>query len=80
MSDVEYKPFRLYHFETCIKVFCREFDKEAKSRISSCFGVRYVTFTLLYGDFCACHHGMVLTQVADGGTASNMEGNCEYIE
>jgi len=33
MSDVEYKPFRLYHFETRIKVFCREFDKEAKNGI-----------------------------------------------
>jgi len=51
MSDVEYKPFRLYHFETLIKVFCREFDKEAKNRISSCVGVRYVTFSLLYGDW-----------------------------
>jgi len=27
-----------------------------------------------------CHHGMASPQVADGGTASNMEGNCEYIE
>ena len=50
MSDVEYKPFRLYHFETRIKVFCREFDKETKNRISSCVGFRYVTFSLLYGD------------------------------
>jgi hypothetical protein len=24
-----------------------------------------------------CHHGMALPQVADGGTASNMEGSCE---
>jgi hypothetical protein len=23
---------------------------------------------------------MALTQVADGGTASNVEGSCEYIE
>ena len=28
----------------------------------------------------ACHHGMARPQVADGGTASNMEGSCEYIE
>jgi hypothetical protein len=27
-----------------------------------------------------CHHGMALPQVADGGTASDMEGSCEYIE
>ena len=27
-----------------------------------------------------CHHGMARPQVADGGTASNMEGGCEYIE
>jgi len=26
------------------------------------------------------HHGMVHPQVADGGTASNMEGSCEYIK
>jgi hypothetical protein len=26
------------------------------------------------------HHGMARPQVADGGTASNMEGSCEYIE
>jgi hypothetical protein len=24
-----------------------------------------------------CHHGMALPQVADGGTASYMEGSCE---
>ena len=24
-----------------------------------------------------CHHGMTHPQVADGGTASNMEGRCE---
>jgi hypothetical protein len=27
-----------------------------------------------------CHHGMVRPQIADGGTASDMEGSCEYIE
>ena len=27
-----------------------------------------------------CHHGVGRPQVADGGTASNMEGSCEYIE
>jgi len=26
------------------------------------------------------HHGMARPQVVDGGTASNMEGSCEYIE
>ena len=29
---------------------------------------------------CPCHHGMAHPQVADGGTASDMEGSCEYIE
>jgi len=28
----------------------------------------------------ACYHGMARPQVVDGGTASNMEGSCEYIE
>jgi len=27
-----------------------------------------------------CHHGMARPQVAEGGTASNMEGSGEYIE
>jgi hypothetical protein len=27
-----------------------------------------------------CHHGMARPQVVDGGTASNMDGSCEYIE
>jgi len=26
------------------------------------------------------HHGMALTQVADRGTVSDMEGSCEYME
>jgi hypothetical protein len=26
------------------------------------------------------HHGTAFPQVADGGTASNIEGSCEYIE
>ena len=27
-----------------------------------------------------CHHGMARPQVADGGTASSMEGSREYIQ
>jgi len=27
-----------------------------------------------------CHHGMARPQVADRGTAPDMEGSCEYIE
>jgi len=27
-----------------------------------------------------CHHGVARPLVADGGTASNMEVICEYIE
>ena len=27
-----------------------------------------------------CQHGMARPHVADRGTASNMEGSCEYIE
>jgi len=29
---------------------------------------------------CPCHDGMALPPVADGGTASDMEGSCEYIK
>jgi len=28
-------------------------------------------------DVGSCHHGMARPQVADGGTACNMEGSCE---
>jgi hypothetical protein len=27
-----------------------------------------------------CHHDVARPQVADGGTASNIEGSCEYIK
>jgi hypothetical protein len=27
-----------------------------------------------------CHHGMARPQVAGGGSASNIKGNCEYIK
>ena len=27
-----------------------------------------------------CHHSMARPQVAGGGTASDMQGSCEYIE
>jgi len=30
--------------------------------------------------FLNCHHVTARHQVADGGTASNMVGSCEYIE
>ena len=30
--------------------------------------------------FFPSHHGMARPRVADGGTASNKEGSCEYIE
>ena len=42
-----------------------------------------MTFQILYDCYpCAvgpCHHGMARPQVADGGTASDTEGSCEYI-
>jgi len=28
----------------------------------------------------ACHHGIARPQVVDGGTASDKESSCEYIE
>ena len=27
-----------------------------------------------------CHHGMARPQVADGGTAANVESSCEYTK
>ena len=38
-------------------------------------------FLVVYGfvpcEVGPCHHGMARPQVADGGTASDMEGSCE---
>jgi hypothetical protein len=39
----------------------------------------YLNMTLSH-DKWVRHHGMACTQVADGGTASNMEGSFKYIE
>jgi len=35
---------------------------------------------MFYHDTWVRHHGMAHPQVVDGGTASNMEGSCKYIE
>jgi len=42
----------------------------------------YCLFYLHFNIFSAmyvvpCHHGMSRSRIADGGTASNMEGSCE---
>ena len=34
----------------------------------------YILHTVFVGP---CHHGMARPQVADGGTASDMEGSCK---
>ena len=39
--------------------------------------VKWLGCTVLVGP---CHHGMARPQVADRGTASDKEGNCEKIE
>jgi hypothetical protein len=39
------------------------------------FGDHMLTLSMNVGP---CHHGMARPQVADGGTASYMEGSCEY--
>ena len=46
---------------------------------SNVFLLSWVLFilTVFVGPF---HHGMARRQVADGRTASDMEGSCEYIE
>ena len=36
--------------------------------------VKWITYAMNVGP---CHHGMARPRVADGGTASNMEGSCE---
>ena len=44
----------------------------------SCTCVSF-TFTYVYVSMNVgpCHHGMARPRVADGGTATNMEGTCE---
>jgi hypothetical protein len=37
-------------------------------------------FQLCTAQVGPCRHGITLPRVADGGTASNMEGSCGYIE
>ena len=37
----------------------------------------YIFYPVFVGP---CHHGMARPQVADGGTASGMEGSCEQTE
>jgi len=41
------------------------------------FSFHKISFPCFVGP---CHHGMARPQVADEGTASDMEGSCEYIE
>ena len=40
----------------------------------------YVTYYFKPREVGPCHHGMALPQVEDGGTASEMEGSCEYTK
>ena len=45
------------------------------------FHINILIFKLLYTiesmNVGSCHHGMARPRIADGGTASNMEGSCE---
>ena len=38
------------------------------------FHMKYISASVIVGP---CHKGMARPQVADGGTASDMEGSCE---
>jgi len=40
-------------------------------------GVSGAKHALIPCEMGPCHHGMARPQVADGGTASDMEGSCE---
>ena len=50
-------------------------------KILSCMRCTYHIIWLLMAKWTVfvgpCHHGMTRPQVADGGTASDMEGSCE---
>ena len=50
---------------------------QCKSQPPAWFILNIATVTVFVGP---CHHGMARPQVADGETASDMEGSCEYIE
>ena len=44
------------------------------------YGAHYLLFCHYVSAVGPCHHGVARTQVAGGGTATIMEGRCEYIE
>jgi hypothetical protein len=50
---------------------------ESILQISPAFKVPSMSASMIVGPY---HHAMARPQVADGGTACNMEGSCEYIE
>jgi len=42
--------------------------------------MHFIFFAYINTEVGPCHHDMVRPQVADGGTAPDKEGSCEYIE
>jgi hypothetical protein len=74
--------FRSHAVQTCrkVEVEFREFlNKALWKQLSEEHHIRRffpsVYRTAMYVG--PCHHGMARPQVADGGTASYMQGNCE---
>ena len=57
---------------------CKDFDELSCGSLHmyiDCFWLfLYMYSSVFVGP---CHHGMARPQVADGGTASDMEGSCE---
>jgi hypothetical protein len=45
-----------------------------------CYRTHFICLLPFVWETKPCHQGMARPRVADRGTASNMEGSCEYIE
>jgi len=63
-----YTPLRRGQKNSCFFLFCKGVISESGN------------FSGLSVNLSPWHDDMASPQVADGGTASNMEGSCEYID
>jgi hypothetical protein len=65
---------------TTFVVHCLQLKAEILSVLKNNCGHAYFNIMTLMTDVGPCHRGMARPQVEDGGTASDMEGSCEYIK
>jgi hypothetical protein len=86
MNDFQHKWYVGYHYYTYILTYSMEQSPSWKAnRFSVSPEIRRSLWNRIHKypplvPVGSCYHGMARLQVVDGGTASNMEGSCEYIE